>query len=845
MLAATIIATTFRTIAATSAAVLVTLLLGASARPAHAQTQAETQAQTQAPAQSQPAAQSPPSAGQAAGAGQSAPSSQGAPAAAASAPSAQAAGAPASPANEALWEGARKGDTAGITRALEQGAQVDARTRYGATALTFAAGGGHVDAVKLLLARGADINVQDTFYRMRPLDLALTNKHITVASLLLERGSKGAGSALTMGLQAGDEAVVKAALASADLTAANVQAALAVAKRTNNAALTALVAAKAAAMPLTTTPAVAVDRATLQSYVGRYRSEALGAIVTVTLNGDQLTAAMAGQQPITLIATSPTNFNVAELESLTIAFAGRGGMIERALLTQNNNTQAFERVAADAAAATGTGTAAGAPPASAPAATGAATGGSAAAGSTTNAANAPNTASAANTTGAAGASSAIAPAARSAARPWPAFRGDNAAGNGDGQGAVAQWDVKTGSNVRWKTPIPGLSNASPIVWGNRVFVVTAISSAGDKTFRTGLYGDVLPVADLSEHTWKIYCLDRANGRVIWERTAYTGLPKVKRHTKASQANSTPVTDGKRVVAIFGSIGLLAAWDMDGKPLWTVDVGVLDSGWFFDPAVQWGHSSSPIIYRDTVILQADVQKGSFLAAYHLQTGKQVWRTQRDEIATWGTPTLFRADGREQIVTNGPTIRGYDPATGKQLWTLGPNSEVTVGTPVVGDGLVYVTGGYPPVRPIYAIKPSAAGAITLSKEQAASEALAWSNDREGTYIPTPLFYGGILYTCGNNGIVTAYDGKTGERLYRARVGGGGAFSASPIAADGRLYFSNEDGEVYVAKAGRTYEELAKNQMDEVVMSTPAIADGVIVMRTLGHVYGIGEKAAGGPK
>ena len=273
------------------------------------------------------------------------------------------------------------------------------------------------------------------------------------------------------------------------------------------------------------------------------------------------------------------------------------------------------------------------------------------------------------------------PAPRAAAKPWPGFRGDNAAGNGDGQGAIATWNVEQGTNVRWKTPIPGISNSSPIAWGNRIFVITAISSSGDKTFKTGLYGDVAPVEDVSQHEWKIYGLDRATGKILWERTASTGLPKVKRHTKASQANSTPVTDGKRVVAVFGSIGMLAAWDIDGKPLWKTDLGVLDSGWFLDPAYQWGHSSSPIIYKDTVIVQADQQKGSFIAAYDLKTGKQVWRTERDdEISTWGTPTLFRAEGKEQIVTNGTKIRGYDPATGKLLWTLGPNSEVTVGTPV---------------------------------------------------------------------------------------------------------------------------------------------------------------------
>ena len=703
--------------------------------------------------------------------------------------------------NEELWEAARSGDAARVTRALDGGADVKATTRYGATALTFAADKGHAAVVKLLLDRGADVNAQDTFYQMRAINMALQNDHIDVALLLLERGSRGAPAALSAGAGSGQAALVKAALASSEVTRTHVNGALAIAKRANKPEIVEMLAARLAAMPDTSAPAVAVDRATLQSYVGAYRNEGSGMTVHVALGGDQLTVTPVGQPPLTLVPTSPTSFKPAEFEGLTFSFAGRGGTIERLLAVQNNTTQAFERVAANAPPAA---------PAPAPAVT-----------APTPAEDAPD------------------PAVRTAPRPWSGFRGDNAAGNGDGQGAVTRWDLATNQNVRWKTPIPGISNASPIVSGGRVFVLTAISGSGDKTFRTGLYGDVAPVNDLSEHTWKIYALDKNTGGVLWERTAHTGVPKVKRHTKATQANSTPVTDGKRVVAIFGSIGLLAAWDVDGKPLWTSDIGVLDSGWFFDPDYQWGFSSSPIIYGNTVIVQADQQKHSFIAAYALDNGKQVWRTPREgEISTWGTPTIFRAGGRDQIVTNGTKVRGYDAATGALLWTLGPNSEVTVGTPVVGDGLVYVTGGYPPVRPVYAIRPAARGEIAITKEQPASEALAWSN-LEGTYIPTPLYYNGILYTCGNNGVLSAYDGKTGERLYRARVGGGGSFSGSPVAADGRLYFANEDGDVIVVKAGPKYEEIARNTMKEVIMTTPAISDGVLVVRTLGHVYGIGGK------
>ncbi len=708
-------------------------------------------------------------------------------------------------ASEELWAAARTGDAPAVTRALEKGADVNAKTRYGATALTFAADKGNLAVVKLLVEKGADLNVQDTFYRARPVDMAMQNRHAEVVKFLLERGAQGAATVLAGAVQMGNADLVKIALASSEMTRQQLTGPIAIAKKTGNTAILEMLNAKLETMPAAAAPTITIDRATLERYAGTYRNQAQGFTLTATLNESQLSVSTPGGQPLTLIPTSQTSFRAAEVEGITIAFTGRGGMIEQMQLTQNNNTQTLERLSAEAAAA-----AAAPPSAAAPAA-----------------ATKPDP-------------DLLKPAPRGTAKPWPGFRGDNGAGNGDGQGAVVEWDIDTSQNIKWKTPIPGISTSSPALWGDRIYVVSAISSAGDKTFRTGLYGDVKPVEDVSEHTWKVFALDKASGKILWEQTAFTGIPKVKRHTKSSQANSTPVTDGKRVVAMFGSIGMLAAWDINGQPLWKQDIGVLDSGWFFDPEYQWGHSSSPIIYRNTVIVQADQQKGSFLAAYDVATGQQVWKTERpDEIPTWGTPAIFSAEGRDQIVTNGTKIRGYDAATGKLLWTLGPNSEVTVGTPVVGEGLVFITGGYPPVRPIYAVKPTASGEISITKEQATHDAIAWSNEREGTYIPSPIFYQGILYLFGNNGVLTAYDAKTGERLYRARVGGGGSFAASPIAADGRLYFANEDGDVIVARAGRTYQELAKNEMKEVIMSTPAISDGVVVIRTLGHVYGMGEK------
>jgi outer membrane protein assembly factor BamB len=430
------------------------------------------------------------------------------------------------------------------------------------------------------------------------------------------------------------------------------------------------------------------------------------------------------------------------------------------------------------------------------------------------------------------------PSPRIAAAPWPAFRGRNADGAGDGQGVVADWDAATGRNIRWKTPIPGLATSSPIVWGDLVIVVTATSDE-DKSFRTGLYGDVKPVADLPVHSYRVYALDRATGQVRWQREAFNGRPATRRHTKSSHANATPVTDGRHVVAVFGSIGLMVCYDLDGTLRWQKNIGVLDSGWFLDASYQWGHSSSPIIYKSSVIVQADQARGSFIAAFDVATGRELWRTERpDEVSTWATPTILSGPAGDEIVTNGTRVRGYDPATGRLLWTLAPNSEIAVGTPVVHQNLAIVTAGYPPVRPVYAVRAGSRGDIALPPGQSSSAAIAWSHDRDGTYISSPIVYRGLLYTLNNNGILTAYDATTGERLYRSRVGGGGAFSASPVAADGRLYLASEDGDVFVVRAGPEYAELARHAMNEVIMASPAIADGLLIIRSLGHVWAIGS-------
>jgi outer membrane protein assembly factor BamB len=381
--------------------------------------------------------------------------------------------------------------------------------------------------------------------------------------------------------------------------------------------------------------------------------------------------------------------------------------------------------------------------------------------------------------------------------------------------------------------------SSPIVWGDRVFVSTAVSSDASSGIRTGLYGDVEPAKDVSKHTWKVVALDKRSGKILWERVAHEGIPRTKRHPKSSQASATPVTDGRRVVVSFGSEGLFA-YDLDGKPLWKRDLGLLNAGWFYDPDYEWGIGSSPIIWKNLVIVQCDIQKNSFIAAFDVATGQPVWRTMREEIPSWSTPAIFEHDGRTELVTQATTFtRGYDPATGKELWRLSGNSEITIPTPIVGPGFVIVTNAYRGIQPIYAIKPGASGDITPKSGQTEGPFISWSTNRGGPYIPTPVIYRGHLYVVQVNGVLAAYDVRTGQRVYQERVGAGGSFSASPVAADGKLYLSSEDGDVFVVKAGPAFELLASNRVGQVVMATPAISDGTLFIRGLKDVIAIKQK------
>jgi outer membrane protein assembly factor BamB len=424
------------------------------------------------------------------------------------------------------------------------------------------------------------------------------------------------------------------------------------------------------------------------------------------------------------------------------------------------------------------------------------------------------------------------------AQNWPSFRGQHGAGVGDGNNPPTTWDAEKSINILWKTPIPGLGHSSPIIWGDRIFVTTAVSSDPKSQFVHGLTDTAASAEDNSKHSWRIYSLNKSNGNIIWEKTIYDGAPKVKRHVKASYANPTPATDGKYLLVSFGSEGLYC-FDLNGKLLWKQDLGILDGGWTPGPDSHWGFGSSPVIYKHLAIVQCDTQTQSFIAAFNLADGKRVWQTSREEDSSWSTPTIYEGKQGAELITSGTKYyRGYDPLTGKELWRMADGIDVKIPTPIATNDLYFLGGGSASERRrFYAVRAGVKGEIKLGESD--GDNIVWQSTQIRPHIVTPIVYGDYLYVCTDNGILSQYQAKTGEPTFRARLGSGGSFSASPVAADGKLYFTSEDGEVFVIKAGATFELLARNAMGEVVMATPAIGGKMIVIRGQNHVFGIATK------
>lgn len=418
---------------------------------------------------------------------------------------------------------------------------------------------------------------------------------------------------------------------------------------------------------------------------------------------------------------------------------------------------------------------------------------------------------------------------------WSQFRGYQANGLDMSKPTVTEWNVETGKHVLWQTPIPGLAHSAPIIWGDRIYVTTAVGP-GEAELKIGLYGDIGAAEDQGPHQWRLLAINRKTGKVIFDKPGHAGIPSSLRHTKATHCNSTPATDGNYIVAYFGSEGLFC-FDMTGSLVWRKDLGAMDAGYFKVPTAQWGFASSPVIWNGKVIVQCDVQQDSFLAVFDLGSGKEIWRTPRKDVPTWSTPTVVEFSGRTQILVNGwHHIGAYDFDRGQEIWKLDGGGDIPVPTPIVGGDMAYFTSAHGIFRPIRGIRLNARGDITPPDIQDTNEAIAWVHHRRGNYMQTPILVGEYLYGCDDRGALTCFDSKTGQIRFSERLPGGG-FTASPVSDGRSLYITSETGKTWVVAVGSEFVELATNELHDNCLATPAIAEGVLFFRTQHSLLAIG--------
>jgi outer membrane protein assembly factor BamB len=417
---------------------------------------------------------------------------------------------------------------------------------------------------------------------------------------------------------------------------------------------------------------------------------------------------------------------------------------------------------------------------------------------------------------------------------WPQFRGPQSTGVADDPNLPDTWS--TTRNVVWKTEIPGSGWSSPVVWGDRIFLTSVISTVAPEAPKKGLYfGGNREGLPTDEHRWMVYAVDWKTGKIVWEREVHRGVPASSHHLKNTYASETPVTDGERVYAYFGNLGLFV-FAMDGKPVWSQTWGP------FRTRYGWGTASSPVLYKDRVYVVNDNDDRSFLAVLDKRTGKQIWRVERDEASNWSTPFIWENDRRTEIITSGTRkIRAYD-LDGKLLWELGGMSSIVIPTPFSQHGLLFLASGYvnDTVRPVYAVKAGARGDISLKEGETSNEYIAWYQRQAGPYNPSPLVYGDYYYTLLDRGIFTCHDARTGREIYgKQRIDPeASAFTASPWASNGKIFALSEDGDTFVIQAGNEFKLLGKNPLDEMCMATPAISRGSLIIRTATKLYRIGR-------
>jgi len=423
-------------------------------------------------------------------------------------------------------------------------------------------------------------------------------------------------------------------------------------------------------------------------------------------------------------------------------------------------------------------------------------------------------------------------------RQWPSYRGFFASGYLDKAHLPDSFNIESSYHVKWNIEIPGLGLSCPVIWDNKVFITTAISEQDKEGYLPGLYGDIAPIDDSSEHVWKVICVDKTSGKLIWEQVAHQGIPKVKRHPKSSHANTTVATDGTHVIAFFGSEGLYC-YDMDGELLWKRDFGLIMSAWNVVESAEWEFSSSPLIFQDKVIIQADALNTAFVGVLDLHSGETIWKQEREEISNWCTPNIYFDGNKPRVVVNGFKHRGaYDLNTGEEIWRMSGGGDIPVPAPIVWKDLIFFNSAHGSLAPLMALKNSASGEIKYPQsESSPGDEFAWYYNRQGAYMTSVLVYDNLLYRLRWNGNLSCFDPRTGEVIYKETVNPS-SFIASPVASDGKIYLVSEHGDLYIIKAGREYQLLKKIPLGEVSLVTPGISEGMLILRTAGRLIAVSE-------
>jgi outer membrane protein assembly factor BamB len=420
-----------------------------------------------------------------------------------------------------------------------------------------------------------------------------------------------------------------------------------------------------------------------------------------------------------------------------------------------------------------------------------------------------------------------------AERFWPQWRGPHSTGASKHASPPLTWNEQ--SNVRWKIEVPGRGSSSPVVWGNRVFLLTAVPSASPGRDSHAPRGGVEP---REPHRFLVMALDRHDGKIIWERVARQEVPHEGSHPdNGTWASSSAVTDGEHVIASFESRGLYA-FDMKGTPVWQVDLG--------DKKMrnEFGEGSTPALHGNYLVVVWDHQGESFVVTLDKRTGKELWRAKREEIDSWATPIVAEHGGRAQVITSGMNrLRSYDLETGKVVWHTAGVTMNPIPSPVFGDGIAFVTSGF---------RGNSLKAIRLADAKddiTGTPAIAWTLDRDTPYVPSPLLYDGVLYILkSNNGLLSAFDARSGKPHYQLRrlEKAPNVFS-SPVGAAGRVYITGRDGTTVVVKAGPGFEVLAENTLNDGFDASPALVDNQIFLRGYRHLYAIqgGDRASPNPR